>query len=106
MCSMEQSGNIRLAEKLDDKPKRSIAHHVDRVSASLQPFFPNSRTQDGEQDQVKDDLRLTRWEAYPVCPRNRKPAAASGQNAVDPGAHDRKDHAGGKHIKDFLGRSL
>lgn len=53
MCPMEQSGNIRLAEEFDDKPKCSIAHHVDRVSASLQPFFPNSRTQDGEQDQVK-----------------------------------------------------
>ena len=42
MCPMEQSGNIRLAEEFDDKPKCSIAHHVDRVSASLQPFFPNS----------------------------------------------------------------
>ena len=77
MCPMEKAGAVRLSEELDDKPKRSIAHHVDWVSASLQPFFPNSRTQDGEQDQVKDDLRLTRWEAYPVCPRNRKPAAAA-----------------------------
>ena len=68
MCPMEQSGNIRLTEKFDNKPKCSIAHHVDRVSASLQFFFPNSRTQDGKQDQVKHDLRFTRWEAYPVCP--------------------------------------
>lgn len=65
MCPMEQSGNIRFAEEFDDKPKCSIAHHVDRVSASLQPFFPNSRAQDGKQDQVKHDLRFTRWEAYP-----------------------------------------
>ena len=30
MCPMEQSGNIRLAEEFDDKPKCSIAHHVDQ----------------------------------------------------------------------------
>ena len=77
MCPMEQAGNIRLTKKFDNKPKCSIAYHVDRVSASLQPFFPNSWTQDGKQDQVKHDLRFTRWEAYPVCPRNRKPAAAA-----------------------------
>ena len=106
MCPMEQSGNIRLAEEFDDKPERSIAHHVDRVSASLQPFFPNSRTQDGKQDQVKHDLRLPRWEAHPVRSRNRQPPAAAGQNAVDPGAHDGKDHAGCKNIKDFVERPL
>lgn len=103
MCPMEQSGNIRLTEKFDNKPKCTIAHHVDRVSASLQPFFPNSRTQDGKQDQVKHDLRLTRWEAYPVCPWNRKPAAAAGQNTVDPSAHDRKTMQGVKTSKTSLG---
>lgn len=77
MCPMEKAGAVRLSEELDNKPKRSIAHHVDRVSASLQPFFPNSLAQDGKQDQVKHNLRFTRWEAYPVCPRNRKPAAAA-----------------------------
>lgn len=103
---MEKAGTVRLSEELDDKPERSIAHHVDRVSASLQPFFPNSRTQDGKQDQVKHDLRLPRWEAHPVRSRNRQPPAAAGQNAVDPGAHDGKDHAGCKNIKDFVERPL
>ena len=93
MRPMEQPGNIRLTEEFDNKPKCSITHHVDRVSASLQPFFPNLWAQDGKQDQIKHDLRFTRWEAYPVCPRNRESAAASGYNAIYSYTHYGKNHA-------------
>ena len=98
---MEYHLRVRFPEEFIYKSEYSISHHVNRICASLQPALPDLRTQNGKQNHIKHELYLPRRKAHRVRPRNQHPPATAGQNTVDPGTHNRENHARRENIKNL-----
>ena len=66
MCQVKQRVGFRIAEKLYNKPKRSIGHHIDEIARSMELVSENLRAQDCQQNQIQQDFSLTGRKAHAV----------------------------------------
>ena len=101
MCPVEQDSAIAVPEEFAYKTEDPVIHHINRVNRSVCTAFPEFPHNPYRQDDIEDALRFSRR------PPERHteemiPQAATGKDAVDPGAHQRKDHADRAGVKYHL----
>lgn len=87
---------VRFPEPFDDKPKRSVGDHIDRVNFSMVLSAADSAYQNNQQYQIEQDFQLPCRPAQAAASWEKQPLAAAADNAVDTGAHHRADDTWGK----------